>query len=144
MAKIFKIIPGLNRKNDSATLYSIGVHIKIGSHDTVCPISDELSPDGLESELKSITEELNELLKQVKKTGNDEGAFFIDENSPPDEIWTILSTVSDNDMFADCFNGLEEEKRREVAAYILENCNIFTGKGAYFSTHYVQETGLME
>lgn len=144
MAKIFKIIPGLNKKNDSQPLYSIGIHIKIGSHDVVCPITDELSPDGLESEIKSITDELNELLKKVKKTGNDEGTFFIGENSPPDEIWAILSTVSDNNQFADLFNGLEDGKRREVAAYILENCNIFTGRGAYFSSHYVQEKALIE
>jgi hypothetical protein len=143
MAKIFKIIHSLNRKNDSQSLYSIGIHIKIGSHDVVCPISDELTPDGLESEIKSITDELNELLKKVKKTGNDKGTFFIEENSSPDEIWTILSAVSDNNKFADCFNELEEVKRREVAAYILENCNIFTGRGAYFSSHYVQETGLI-
>ena len=144
MAKIFKIIPGLNRKNDSPALYSIGVHIKIGSHDTVCPISDEHTPDGLESEINSITDELNELLNQVKKTGSDEGVFFMDDKSPPDEIWNILSAVSDNNMFADSFNELEEGKRREIAAYVLENCNIFTGRGAYFSSHYVQETGLIE
>ena len=80
----------------------------------------------------------------MKKTGNDEGNFFIDEKSPPDEIWTILSAITDNNMFADSFNGLEDGKRREVAAYILENCNIFTGRGAYFSSHYVQEKGLIE
>jgi hypothetical protein len=144
MAKIFKIIPGLNKKNDSQPLYSIGIHIKIGFHDVVCPITDELSPDGLESEIKSITDELNELLEKVKKTDSDEGTFLIEENSSPDEIWTILSAISDNNKFADCFNGLGNEKRREVAAYILENCNIFMGRGAYFSSHYVQEKALIE
>lgn len=145
MSKIFKIIPGKSGKNDSSSLYSLGIHLKIGSREDIFPITDELSLDDLEREIKSIGDELNALLEKAQKTGSDStGTFSIDENASPEEIWTLLSAVSNNDMFKDSFNQLEEEKRRELAAYILENCNMFTGKGAYFSAYYVQETGLIE
>ena len=144
MTKIFKIIPKLSSGKDSSPLYSIGIQLKIGSRENLVPITGELSLDDLEKEVKSIADELDELLKKTKKTSGSGGAFTIDENSSPEDIWALLSAVSDNDAFRDSFNELEEEKRRELAAYILEHCNMFTGKGAYFSARYVQETGLIE
>ena len=144
MTKIFKIIPRPGIEKDSTPLYSIGIQLKIGSQENIVPITGELHLNELETEVKSIADELDELLKKAKKTRDRGGAFNIDENSSPEEIWTLLSAVPDNDAFRDYFNDLEEGKRKELAAYILENCNIFTGKGAYFSARYIQETGLIE
>ena len=62
----------------------------------------------------------------------------------PEEIWSILSGVSDEDLFIKGFNNLDEGKRRDVAEYVLTQCNIFSGKASIFSSRYNNETGLMD
>jgi hypothetical protein len=59
-------------------------------------------------------------------------------------VWSILSSIEDEDQFVRRFNALEEEKRREVAEYVLTKCNIFSGKASAFSSRYSNETGLLE
>jgi hypothetical protein len=61
----------------------------------------------------------------------------------PDEIWQVLSETADEDRFIDLFNQLEREKRKEVAEYVLTQCNVFTGRGAVFSARYDSETALL-
>ena len=62
----------------------------------------------------------------------------------PKEVWEILSSIDDGEAFADYFNNLPEVKRREVADYALTRCNIFSGKGAVFSSRYNNESALLE
>jgi hypothetical protein len=62
----------------------------------------------------------------------------------PEEIWEILSNITDEDLFIGSFNRLEETKRNEVAEYVLTQCNIFSGKASVFSSRYNNEKGLME
>ena len=120
--------------------------MRIGQFDTTCRITGFLSHDDLESEINSLRSELTDILKKLDSLKNEsanQGDFGIDDEASPQEIWTILSNVSDDSLLVEPFNSLKEFKRRELADYIFANCNIFTGKGAFFSARYVQETALL-
>jgi len=62
----------------------------------------------------------------------------------PEKIWSILSSVDDEDLFVNNFNSLDEAKRNEVAEYVLTQCNIFSGKAAVFSSRYSNDSGFMK
>jgi len=63
---------------------------------------------------------------------------------PPDKIWQVLSETADEDRFIGLFNQLDEKKRKEIAEYVLTQCNVFTGRGAGFSSRYNTDTALLE
>ncbi len=146
MSNIFEIIPGNKKSKDSPMTFSLGIKIKIGQRETICSITDFLSHDDLESEIDSLKNALADIQKKLETCNREkinQDVLGIDDNSSPREIWDALSTVTDNLLLIEHFNSLNEFKRREVADYIFANCNMFTGKGAYFSAHYVQETALL-
>ena len=62
----------------------------------------------------------------------------------PEQIWSILSQIDEEDLFIKGFNSLDDTKRRELAEYVLTRCNIFSGKGSIFSERYNSESGLLE
>ena len=62
----------------------------------------------------------------------------------PEEIWLILSELSQEDLFAESFNSLEEGTRKAVAEHVLTQCNVFSGMPSVFSSRYNSETGLLE
>ena len=146
MSNIFEIIPGNSENRDSHPLFSLGIKLKIGKHDTVCPLTESLSHDDLESVINSLVDELSDIKKKLESVSREkmnQGALGIDDDSSPEEIWAALSAISDISLLSERFNTLPESRRREAADYIFANCNMFTGKGAYFSERYVQETALL-
>lgn len=146
MTKIFEINPGRKENNDSPSTFSLGIKMKIGNLETICPITEYLSYDELESEVNSLRDELDGIKKKLESFNRgvmSHGGFGVDDDASPQEIWEVLSTVADNSLIIEHFNSLSEFKRRELADHIFANCNMFTGKGAYFSAHYVQETALL-
>ena len=146
MPGIFEIIPETVKVKDAPQAFSLGIRMKIGRYESICSITDFLPCDGLKSEISSLKNELNEAIKKLEslKNGNaGQGAFSIDSSKPPQEIWAVLSVVQDNSVFVEQFNSLNEQKRRELADYIFTNCNMFSGKGAFFSARYAQETALL-
>lgn len=146
MEKIFKVIPYISDKKETPALYSIGILLNIGKYQTTCPVTGKLTLDELENAVKKIGVDLQNMLNRIKENAGAGGSSFIDirDDAAPEDIWAVLSSVSDNRQFTDAFNGLEEDIRRGLAGYILENCNIFSGKGAYFSSHYIHDTGVIE
>jgi len=84
--------------------------------------------------------DLNNLKKEIRKEGELE---FTPEMSP-EQIWSILSQIDEEDLFIKGFNSLDDIKRRELAEYVLSRCNIFSGKGSIFSERYNSESGLLE
>ena len=146
MANIFDIIPGKKESDDSPATFSLGIKLKIGQLETMCSITEYLEHDGLETKIESLKIELDSILKKLEtlSSGNvNQGAFSIDDETSPQEIWKIFSVFPDNSLLIESFNSLSEFKRRELADYIFANCNMFTGKGAFFSAQYVQETALL-
>ena len=139
MSNIFEIIQGRKESDDSNSTFSLGIKIKIGKFETI-------SYDGLESEINSLINELDDVKKKLESystQNRNAGVLAIDDNASPHDIWEVLSTAADNSLLIEQFNSLSESRRRELADYVFVNCNMFTGKGAYFSAHYVQETALL-
>lgn len=96
-------------------------------------------------------ERIQDSLNRIAETGKglfqgvspDKGMGITAEMAP-EEIWSILSEITEDDLFVESFNGLGPARRTEVAEHVLSNCNIFSGKSAVFSARYDNKTGLME
>ena len=121
--------------------------MRLAGHDTTCPISRPCdSYEALEIEVQAIKDGLNSLLAKGKEllpeTTAEEG-LNLSSDLEPEEIWSILSDLSDEDLFVKSFNNLDEVKRREVAEHVLTKCNVFSGKASVFSSRYDNETGCM-
>ena len=98
-------------------------------------------------EVKKLQDSLGRLLEEAKGIFEDFATGEGIELTPdmkPEEIWAILSRTKDELLFVKHFNGLDDEKRREVAEYILTQCNIFSGMGSIFSARYDHETAFLE
>ena len=146
MPNLFEILPKSIDGKDIPSAFSLGMRIKIGQYESICPITDSLTYDGFRSEINLIKNELAEILKKLESIKNGDlkhGSLNIDQNKSPQEIWQVLSEIQDNSLLIDQFNSLNEDKRRELADYIFANCNMFSGKGAFFSARYIQENGLL-
>lgn len=146
MGNIFEIIQGRKESNDSPLFFTLGIKMKIGKLDTICNITEYLSNDMMESEIDSLIAELDGIKKKLESfnRGNkNQGIMGVNDDASPHDIWEILSTIADNSLLIEQFNSLSESKRRELADYIFVNCSMFSGKGAYFSAHYVQETAML-
>ena len=148
MIDIFKIIENKEKEKGDKKGICIGIDIRIGKRDISCPLSKVCySYDDFEGEVEEIESHLERIRGEAKKLlerpAEIAGFEFAPEMSPG-EIWSILSAVSDEDLFIKSFNNLEEVKRREVAEYVLTQCNIFSGKASVFSSRYDNETGLMD
>ena len=148
MESIFKMVTETGKGEDGETTVSVGIRLKVGGHETTCPISRACdSYEALEIEVQGIKNSLDGLLTNAKRVLGEPGAeegLDLRSDMAPEEIWSILSAVSDEDLFIKSFNNLDENKRREVAEYVLTQCNIFSGKASVFSSRYDNETGMME
>ncbi|MGD8982431.1 MAG: hypothetical protein PVH99_15790 [Desulfobacteraceae bacterium] len=148
MESIFEMVTETGKREKKEISVSIGIRLKVGGHETTCPISRAChSYETLEMEVQAIKNSLDSLLAEAKRViGESEADEGLDLRSDmaPEEIWSILSAVSDEDLFIKSFNNLDENKRKEVAEYVLTQCNIFSGKASVFSSRYDNETGLME
>ena len=148
MKPVFELMTFTNEDKKGEAGVSIGINVKIGGNETIHPISSVCdSQDALESEVRALNENLENLMDRAKKIFDRSSPHAVIEIQPdmePGEIWGVLSSIADGKVFADCFNNLHEDKRREVADYVLTRCNIFSGKGAIFSSRYNNESGLLE
>jgi hypothetical protein len=148
MESIFEMVTETGKGEDGETTVSVGIRLKVGGHETTCPISRACdSYETLEIEVQVIKNSLDSLLTSAKRVlGEPEAEEGLDLSSDmeSEEIWSILSAVSDEDLFIKSFNNLDENKRKEVAEYVLTQCNIFSGKASVFSSRYNNETGLMD
>lgn len=148
MESIFEMVTEMGKGEDGEATVSVGIHLKVGGHGTTCPISRACaSYEALEIEVQAIKNSLDSLLAEAKrvlgKAAAEEG-LDLRSDMAPEEIWSILSGVSDEDLFIKSFNNLDEGKRRDVAEHVLTQCNIFSGKASIFSSRYNNETGLMD
>ena len=126
----------------------LGVALKIGNTETICPITGLCeSYEAFEMEVESVKNNLDNLINKAKKifSGSSiQEILALKADMSPEKIWSILSSVDDEDLFVNSFNALEEEKRKELAEYVLTQCNIFSGKASVFSSRYSNESGLMD
>ncbi len=147
MTDIFKIIEVREKREDDKKGFCIGIDIRVAGRDVSCPVSDVCHSDkDLAIEVEGIQENLNRIAESGK------GLFGIDlpgkgpritPETPTEEVWSILSEITEEDLFIESYNALDPTKRTEVAEHVLSNCNIFSGKGAVFSARYDNKTGLL-
>jgi hypothetical protein len=148
MDKIFELIvrpaTGEGKKPEAR----IGIRFRLSSFETTCPMTRPCqSYPSLESEVQAIRQNLEDILKEGRSFF--EGAAKRDNlglrpDMTPGEIWAVLSTISEEGDFIHAFNSLEAGKRKELAEHVLTHCNVFAGKAAVFSSHYDDESALME
>lgn len=128
------------------TMVRIGIRMKVSGFETPCPVTRPCgSYDALEREVQGIKNGLDLLLSRAEKMFHgfkDRLGFAWDPRGSAEEIWVSLSSMNEKE-FVDAFNRLEEGKRREVAEYVLTQCNVFSGKGQIFSARYDEESAMM-
>lgn len=148
MKGIFEIISESGSGAGKETSVSIGIPLKAGGHDVVCPVSKACASYGaLEIEVQVIKDELDALLQAAKESfevSATEDALGLRPDMSPEEIWSILSELSQEDLFAKSYNSLDEGTRRAVAEHVLTQCNVFSGMPSVFSSRYNSETGFLE
>ena len=148
MESIFEMMTETGKEEKGKITVSVGIPLKMGGYETTCPVSRGCdSYETLEIEVQNLKNGLDKLLARAKevfgKITNEKG-LNLTSDMGPEEIWSILSAVSEEDLFIRSFNNLDEAKRREVAEHVLTQCNIFSGKASVFSSRYNNETGLMD
>jgi len=148
MMGIFEMISGSGSGVGEGPFVCIGIPLKAGGHDVMCPVSKRcVSYGALEIEVQAIKDELDALLQRAKESFEDsatEDALGLRADMSPEEIWSVLSELSQEDLFAKGYNSLDEGTRRAVAEHVLTQCNVFSGMASVFSSRYNSETGLLE
>jgi hypothetical protein len=147
MSEIFRILPFPQEGQEVRRDVSIGVNLRLDDREIACPIFEPCgSCEEFVTEVGKVREELDRMIQKARSIFGGAGGDETDstDQMPPEKVWSILSSIEDEDQFVRRFNALEEEKRREVAEYVLTKCNIFSGKASAFSSRYSNETGLLE
>jgi nitroreductase len=101
-------------------------------------------PDHPQNQPRTRRESVDAVVKWYGFDGS-EGRLGLDgdRDLPAAKIWAASLSGMEEEAFVEAFNGLEEVKRREVAEYILTQCNVFSGNAMIFSARYDEESGLM-
>lgn len=149
MRGIFDLIKATVGEEVEKPELTLGLRIKIGEHQTICPITEPSnSYDVFEKEAQTIIEDLSRIMEKAKDffkgDRSSEGMLGFDEDMEPAQIWALLSEIEDVEQFVTIFNDLEEARRKEIAEHVLTHCNVFTGKASVFSARYNNESGFME
>lgn len=146
--RLFSVIPCPPVKGRGDRAFCIGLELSIGEERIPCPVTEAC---GSYEELSRAAEEIKGALDRTLGEAR-EGLFppaapsgrVIGEDMAPEVVWAHLSTARDEETFAETFNHMAESLRRKVAEHILTKCNIFSGKGAVFSSRYNNVTGLLD
>ena len=148
MDKIFELIVQQGEGQDTKPEARIGIRVKLSSFETTCFVTQPCpSYHALESEVQAIRQNLEDVLKEARKTfesASKRDRLGLRPEMTAGEIWTILSAIADEKEFVRAFNTLEEGKRKEVAEHVLTHCNVFSGKAAVFSSRYDGQSAFME
>ena len=148
MTKLFQLIEINNEHRASGKSFSLGIQVRVGEHTGTLPVTAECRSVGaFATEVKALQKELEGIFEEGKALFEGKisgGGMGITEDMNPERVWSVLSAISGEEPFAEGFNSMAEERRREVAEYILTSCNIFSGKAAVFSARYDSDTALLE
>lgn len=148
MKQIFQLIEATETGDAQEKNISLGIQVKVGEHMSVLPVTAACrSFRAFASEIEALRKELEihlesaELLFQGRSLKDE---MKISDDMSSEQIWTLLSAIAEEERFVKGFNALNEEKRREVAEYVLTCCSVFSGKAAVFSARYDSDSSLLE
>ncbi len=98
-------------------------------------------------EISLIKKELDSVLKHIKDTLNEEkidSNLALSNDMSAEQIWEVISSIKDEQKFIDIFNGLPEQKRKEIADFVFSKCNVFAGNASIFSLRYNTQSAFLE
>ncbi len=141
----FKLLHEVEQRGGIKSL-GVGLEIKIGDLEVALSITPMFERyEDFEREVERAAQGLKDLISKAERLvkGGDEEEGITEEMEAP-KIWEILNRIEDDEEFCRRFNSMGEEKRREVAEYVLTQCNIFSGKASVFSARYNSKSLLLE
>lgn len=148
MESIFDLIANVKDEKGKKEGCRVGIRVNVRGFEAICPVTPFCeSYKAFEVEIQNITKGLEQILAEARRIFQkpDAGEMFgIEPHMKAEEVWSILSRIADNNVFAATFNKLDEEKRKEVAEHVLTKCNVFSGKASVFSSRYNDSTVLLE
>lgn len=148
MKKLFQIVELTNKEAGAGKNLHLGLRFRIGEQEILAPVTGDCpSFASFAGEIAVFQKELEDHLERAKAIfagKSAKGGLEIYGDMTPQEAWKALSAIEGEGPFAGSFNALNEEKRREVAEYVLTSCNIFAGKAAVFSARYDSDSALLE
>ena len=97
----------------------------------------------LKESMDALTQRAREAFQQYQTAEEEEGAGAMGAQSAK-EIWQVLDECDSIEEMRDIFNGLDLQKRQEVADFVLTQLNIFKGAASIFSQHYNEGECLLE
>lgn len=148
MRDIFKIIKADNQKEEGKKALSIGIDFQIAGREICYPVSESChSYEDLAVEVGEIKRNLECVLEEAKthfKGPAPKGDSGFEPETSVDEIWQTLAGITDESIFVERFNSLDDTRRKEVADHVITKCSVFSGRGSVFSARYNNGTGYME
>jgi hypothetical protein len=101
-----------------------------------------------EREVDALKAAMDDLLQRAREAfrerdGEPAGGPSLQLESVED-IWQALENCTTIGEMQKIFNGLDPEKRQEVADFVLTELNIFKGAASTFSQHYNEEDCVLE
>jgi hypothetical protein len=148
MESIFDLIASVKGEKGKREGCRLGIRVNLRGFETICPVTPFCeSYTALEAEIQNITQGLEQMLADGRRIfrNPDTGEMFgIEPHMKAEEVWSILSRIADDNLFAATFNKLDGEKRKQVAEHVLTKCNVFSGKASVFSSRYNDSTVLLE
>ena len=148
MAVIFKITGLQNKEKVDNKGVCIGIDVGIEDRKGFFPVSKVCnSYEELAAEVERIKDNLTRVLEASKGLLGEPSVgeeFKITPEMSPQEIWSVLSKIEEEEPFIKRFNSIPEARRREVAEHVLTRCNVFSGKASAFSGRYDSVSGFMK
>lgn len=147
MKDIFKIIELQDPEKADKKGVAIAIDFRVADQGIDFPVSRTChSHEDLVLEADKIRKNLEQICEAAKTilTGEAGQGLGVTDEMTPDQIWSILSRISDVNTFIRSFNALGDTRRREVAEYVLTVCNVFSGKAMVFSSRYKSGAALLE
>jgi hypothetical protein len=144
---MFELILEESKAKHNELRVCLGLRVKVAGFETVCTVTRPVDdPKAFEAEVESILDQLGGIrtkARELFERSSTQGKLGLRPGMTAAEIWAVLSRIKEESEFSQSFNSLEEPKRREVAEHVLTKCNIFSGKGAVFSSRYHEATATM-
>ncbi len=125
----------------------LGIRCFFMGEANVCPVSPPCaSVEELETEAGKLRNDLDQAVDRARRIlagGPEEETVPLSSDISVADLWRALESMPDDTGFVERFNGLEEDRRREVAEHVLTSCNIFSGRPAFFSSRYDGDTAFL-
>ena len=148
MTELFTLVRVTPAHEDDTPAVCLAVTVSVGGRDTMCPVSEPcMNLRDLERAVQIVGRNLNTLVEEARavwEKGEGRGDLLTDPDMTCEQMWKIFSSLEGEDEFVRRFNELEEARREALADYILTSCNVFSGKGAFFSARYDSASARIE